>query len=147
MAKAGLNYGPCFVGMEDIIAGINDDVASATVRVKDTTSAAESAYAVHPAVLDMAFQSFTVASFRGQQRLFDKTCIPVSVDEIYIRGSETGAAGIDTSLHIQTKGSIDRLEVGRGDSVGLVDGKLAYSLKGLTGVALNKDDGISSPPI
>lgn len=150
MAKAGLNYGPCFVGMEDITAGIDADVATATVRVKDTVSAAESVYAIHPAVLDMSFQSFTVASFRGQQRLFNKSYIPISVDEIYINGSEKGAVGIDVPVHIQTKGSIDRLEVGHGDSVGLVDGKLAYSLKGLTVVALNKDDsksptGLSCP--
>lgn len=147
MSTAGLNYGPCFVGMEDIEAGIVEDVATATVKVKDTVAAVESPYAIHPAVLDMSFQSFTVASFRGQQRLFNKTYIPISVDEIYIRGAEQGSAGIDMPVHIRTKGSIDRLEVGRGDSVGLVDGKLAYALTGLTVIALNNDDGMFETPL
>ena len=63
MSRVGLNYGPRFAGLENLAASVVEKVAQA--HIADISEPAESLYALHPATLDLVFQSLTVATCQG----------------------------------------------------------------------------------
>ncbi|KAL2838941.1 hypothetical protein BJX68DRAFT_279537 [Aspergillus pseudodeflectus] len=88
MREMGLEYGPRFMGLNDMSAHPIEKRLVATV-VNDTPEAGkekpgESVYAVHPASLDCLIQAIIPATFNGLTRRFRSLGLPTYIDEIYV---------------------------------------------------------------
>ncbi|CAG8961993.1 hypothetical protein HYFRA_00014100 [Hymenoscyphus fraxineus] len=121
MSNVGLNYSGSFVGLKQISAAVDGNIAAASVI--DECKVTESHYALHPATIDLCIQLFSVALAKGQTRVFDHLCIPTYIEELYIRPSTK-----EMRLQAQTT---SKQNVITGNAHGIVDGETILELKGL----------------
>ncbi|KAI5460132.1 putative polyketide synthase [Mariannaea sp. PMI_226] len=131
MARIGLNYGPRFQGLQDITASVVDKVASG--RVTDRQEVSESPYPMHPATLDIIFQSWSVAQTNGIHRYVKTLSVPTFIEELYI--------GCVTSMAIDFNTSGDK----KAFSYGVCDGKPVFYLQGLKGTPLESGNPKDEP--
>ena len=120
MKRVGLNYGPHFQGLAEITTDPN--FGSATASLLDQKVDSETRYLIHPTTIDMFLQLFTVAVSHGSTRRLTKLCIPVGIEELYIRqgGSK-----------IEVEAVISRNSQGefRGNALATADGEVVMNLK------------------
>jgi acyl transferase domain-containing protein len=131
MSRVGLNYGPRFTGLEDITTSTAEKKAAMSVMDRQTDT--ESSYTLHPTTLDLILQSWTVASVKGEYRLFTKLFLPTFIEEFYIRPATSKKIKVNT-VAIGPSGTA------RGESYGVADGEVVYFLKGFKGTPLNHSD-------
>ena len=136
MSRVGLRYGPRFTGMNNIKASVVENVAE--VAVVDKQDVPESSYMLHPATLDLVFQSLTVAICRGIYRDFKTLFLPTFLEELYVGH----AAGKTIQVHTSAAGTPGAVD---GNSYGISDNEMVFSLKGFKGKAV-EDPGIQKPP-
>ena len=136
MSRVGLNYGPRFIGLTNITAGVGETVAAAAVV--DKQEIAESSYMLHPSTLDLFFQSLTVATCRGIYRDFKTLFLPTFVEELYV----DNGAGKTIQIHATAVSKPGTVE---GNSYGISDNEVVFSLKGFRGKAM-EDLGIQEAP-
>ncbi|KAL6872001.1 putative polyketide synthase [Trichoderma novae-zelandiae] len=86
MKKAGLNYGPEFQGLSDISAYPGRNTAACTIKNRDPTTGPY--YPLHPSIIDLALQAFTVAIADGLTRQLKHLCVPTYIGELYIRNGK-----------------------------------------------------------
>lgn len=132
MKRIGLNYGPRFQCLQDITAHPVHPVASANVQASPDLH--ESAYALHPTVIDQALQLFTVAMSNGLSRRLDKLAIPAVIGELYVGEMVGPSIAMEVEAHVTSKGAID------GSAVATSDGKLVLSLSDSTFNPLDTDN-------
>ena len=136
MSRVGLNYGPRFRGLSNITANVVRKEASA--EIVDKQDAAESLYALHPATLDLVFQSLTVAACQGIYRDFKTLFLPTFIEELYVGHVTRKIIKVDTV-------AAGRPGMVEGNSYGTSDELNVLSLKGFRGKAMD-DWGIQGPP-
>jgi acyl transferase domain-containing protein len=127
MTRIGLNYGPRFVGLENISCSPVKQVSS--VHITDVQDEHEP-YPLHPSTLDLILQSWAVASCKGEYRLLTQLFLPTFIEEfcvspvpgkqISVRTTATGLPG--TAL---------------GSSFGVVNGETVFSMKGFKGTKMD----------
>ena len=83
MSKVGLNYGAEFQGLSEISARPGANHAVATV-----SNSKEDGYLLHPRVIDLVLQAFTVAIADGLTRQLNRLRIPTYMDELYLTAGE-----------------------------------------------------------
>jgi acyl transferase domain-containing protein len=127
MTRIGLNYGPRFVGLEEIACSPAKQIAS--VRITDVQDQHEP-YALHPTTLDMMLQSWAVASSRGEYRLLTELFLPTFIEELCV----SPAPGKRISVQSTATG-LPGTAVG--DSIGISDGELVFRLKGFKGTRMD----------
>lgn len=120
MSRVGLNYGPRFVGMQDITA--SPAVQAAALTVKDQPDASEP-YALHPTTLDLILQAWGVAAVKGEARHMVQLSLPTFVEEFYIGN------GAGKTLRVNSS-AIGSPEAAVGYAHGVADGQVAFALKG-----------------
>ncbi|KAF7548169.1 hypothetical protein G7Z17_g7234 [Cylindrodendrum hubeiense] len=86
LQRLGLNYGPCFRGLDNVACQTKDRKAAATLR---ETSISESTYAIHPTTIDHCLQLFLPASCGGVFYRAEKLCVPTAVGELYLAGGRS----------------------------------------------------------
>ncbi|KAH7400779.1 hypothetical protein DE146DRAFT_653958 [Phaeosphaeria sp. MPI-PUGE-AT-0046c] len=134
MKSIGLNYGPRFQGLKNITAHPVKPVASANVQ--DDTELHESAYSIHPTVIDQTLQLFTVAMSNGLARKLDKLAIPAVIGELYIGGGGSLIA-MEAKANVTPKGAI------QGSAIATSNGKVVLSLTNSTFNPLETDSASS----
>ncbi|MDG2305441.1 MAG: type I polyketide synthase [Candidatus Binatia bacterium] len=77
LAATGLEYGPRFRGVKELYRGV--DEALGRIELSESEEAEASAYGVHPALLDAAFQVFG-ATFTGAERI--GTYLPATLEHV-----------------------------------------------------------------
>ena len=122
MKRFGLNYGPRFKGMRNITADVNHHWAVALVD--NFTDKTESTYTQHPCTIDLIFQLYSVAAFKGLSRLFSRLCVPSFIGELYIK-PVVDEILVEADARITSGGSI------HGDAVGISNGETVFKLKNL----------------
>ncbi|TVY80960.1 Highly reducing polyketide synthase FUM1 [Lachnellula suecica] len=122
MRKVGLNYGPCFNGLDKISAGVNEHTAVANVANFERED--ESPYAMHPGTLDPCFQLVSAALAYGQARKLNQMCLPTSIDFLSIRKSST-----EVRMFAETVSK--RKGVVVGNAFGAANGETVMRLRGL----------------
>lgn len=122
MKKVGLNYGPEFQGMSDISAYPGQNKGAATIKNRDPSLGPY--YTMHPNVLDLVLQSFTVAMADGLTRQLNKLCVPTYIDELYINNSDESSMRLGASAVSSITG------VAKGSATIMSGDKLVLSLKG-----------------
>jgi hypothetical protein len=135
MSRVGLNYGSRFIGLEDITASSAEKKAAMSIMDRQVES--ESSYALHPTTLDLILQSWTVASVKGEHRLFTKLFLPTFIEEFYVRPAMSKMIKVNT-VAIGPSGTA------RGESYGVANGEVVYFLKGFKGAPLNQQ-GMEKP--
>ncbi|TDZ32378.1 Highly reducing polyketide synthase gloL [Colletotrichum spinosum] len=126
MAKVGYNYGPLFRGMRTIKASVSSPAAAVEISDdRDVEGRIPSNYSIHPRTVDQVLQSLIVAFHSGQPRLINKLYLPTSIDEVFVSKSKTSATFDVSTLSTGTMGSF------QGDSVGNMNGKPVFFMKGL----------------
>lgn len=135
MARIGLNYGPHFVGLQDISCSPVKQVTS--VHVTDAQDEHEP-YALHPSTLDLILQSWAVASCKGEYRFLTQLFLPTFVEELRV----SPAAG--KRIRVRTTASgLPGTAVG--SSVGIADGEIIFTMNGFRGTKMD-DSFIQKPP-
>ncbi|KAE8354983.1 putative polyketide synthase [Aspergillus coremiiformis] len=124
MARVGLKYGPRFTGLGNIKASVIERVAAAEVTDRQEVDA--SPYMLHPATLDLVFQSFAVAECQGVYRTFTTLFLPTFIEELYIGD----AAGKDIQINTAALGKPGTVG---GSSYGISEGETVFYLKGFQG--------------
>ena len=138
MKHFGLNYGPRFIGLSDISTPVSSSEAVGTIS--DHVAANESPYQIHPCTIDVAFQLFSVSTFQGLPRLFNKLAVPTYIEELSI-GKPRGDIVVRAKTETSPNGSFF------GDAVGVSDGSVVFRLKNLRFSALTDDgDGQGHDP-
>ena len=79
MAERGLRFGPAFRGVSSLRLGKNEVLAR--IQSPDVVSSEQSAYFLHPAILDAALQGIANLLPEG-----NKTYLPMSVDSVRVFG-------------------------------------------------------------
>lgn len=121
MKRIGLNYGPSFQGLTDISAGPNCGTSVASLF--DQYRSGGALYQLHPTTIDMCLQLFTVGVAEGITRRLQKLCVPVEIEELYIRqGIPEMRAKVVASSSMN--GAI------RGDAVAMAGNEIVIQLKG-----------------
>lgn len=127
MTRIGLNYGPRFVGLEDISCSPAKQVSS--VHITDVQDDNEP-YALHPTTIDLMLQSWAVAFCKGEYRLLTQLFLPTFIEEL----SVSPAPG--KRIHVRTTATgLPGTAVG--SSLGVVDGQAVISLKGFKGTRMD----------
>ncbi|KAM0454086.1 hypothetical protein ACHAO4_004834 [Trichoderma viride] len=120
MKKVGLNYGPEFQGLSDISVYPGRRTAAATIKDRDPTLGPY--YPLHPSIIDLVLQAFTVAIADGLTRQLGQLCVPTYIDELYISNGQPemrlGTAAISSAT-----GAI------RGSATIMADNKVVLSLR------------------
>lgn len=124
MAKVGLNYGPAFSGLTEISAGVLEHTAVASVVLKPGEG--ESPYALHPTMLDMCFQLFSVAVAHGQSRDFDQLYLPTYIEELCVTRCNNSSR---TSFEVET---VSQQGVVTANARATVAGAILFQVNGLT---------------
>lgn len=136
MSRVGLNYTGKFARLDNIAASVTEPIASA--NVVDKQEVGESSYMMHPSTLDMVFQSLTVAKARGIYRDFNNLFLPTFIEELYVGDGSNKAIRINTA-------SLGKSDAVQGDSYGISNGEVVFSLKGFQGKPMiNSGADISS---
>ncbi|PTB36575.1 hypothetical protein M441DRAFT_62043 [Trichoderma asperellum CBS 433.97] len=86
MKKVGLNYGPDFQGLSDISVYPGRHTTAATIKNRDPTLGPY--YSLHPSIIDLVLQAFTVAIADGLTRQLRQLCVPTYIDELYISNGQ-----------------------------------------------------------
>lgn len=120
MKKIGLNYGPAFQGLSDISANPGHNSAAATIANQDQATGPY--YPLHPRIIDLVLQAFTVAISDGLTRQFTKLCIPTYIGELYV-----GNGAKNMRLGVAAQSSATGLL--RGSATIMADDRVALSLK------------------
>ncbi|KAH8802447.1 putative polyketide synthase [Xylogone sp. PMI_703] len=131
MSRVGLNYGQRFSGLKNIAASVTVNVARADIF--DKQEIGESLYMIHPATLDLVFQTFTVASTRGIHRNLKTLALPTFIEELYIGDTTTRAIQVNSAT-IAGKSGTDQ-----GDSYGISDDQMVFYVKGFRRAPLDID--------
>ncbi|RDW89916.1 type I polyketide synthase [Aspergillus mulundensis] len=138
--RVGLNYGPRFMGLKNITAGVTE--RSAVLDIADAPGdGSESSYPLHPTTLDIMLQSWTVAAFKGIYSSFSKSFLPTFIKELYV------GVGAGQEIHVKTTTSSHSAAAGRegveGQSYAVTnDGENVLVLKGFRGTPLpSEEDG------
>lgn len=136
-SRIGLNYGTRFQGLEAISA---DPVRPlAAMSVVDRQDEGEP-YTLHPATLDLILQSWAVAATCGQYRELTHLFLPTFVEEFYV-GCGTGQRIHGDTVSRGLRGTA------LGDSIGEVNGRLAYVLRGFKGTKMEESLGAHVPEL
>ncbi|KAL7786787.1 putative polyketide synthase [Trichoderma ceciliae] len=120
MKKVGLNYGPDFQGLSNISAYPGRNTAAATIKNRDPTRGPY--YPLHPSVIDLVLQAFTVAIADGLTRQLNQLCVPTYIDELYITSGQPEMR-LGTAAVSRATGTI------RGSATIMVNDKLVLSLR------------------
>ncbi|RFU76193.1 polyketide synthase [Trichoderma arundinaceum] len=120
MKKVGLNYGPEFQGLSDISAYPGRNTAAATIKNRDLTLGPY--YPLHPSVIDLVLQAFTVAIADGLTRQLKQLCVPTYIEELYINISHPEMR-LGTAAVSSLTGAI------RGSATIMANDKLVLSLR------------------
>lgn len=136
MSRVGLNYGPRFIGLENIRSSVKDKIAATDILDKQEDD--ESLYPLHPSTLDLIFQSLTVATCQGIYRTFTSLFLPTFIEELSVRNGKSKGIHVITSATGKT-GSI------QGESDGTSEGEAIFYLRGFRGKAM-EDSGMETPP-
>ena len=123
MKRVGLNYGPTFIGLTDISAGVTDTSAAAIIL--DQPESHESPYRLHPTTLDLAFQLLSVAACKGQSRVLDDIYLPSQIESLNVRG------GTRRQISVRTTVSVSPRYITANHCQGFSDGELMFSIKGM----------------
>lgn len=83
LKNAGLNYGGAFEGLAEISAGVIAKSGNASI------DAYQGPYLIHPTTVDMCLQLFSVAVSNGIPRRFDRVFMPVSIEALEVRKSNS----------------------------------------------------------
>lgn len=129
--RIGLNYGPRFIGMENISASPVDQKAALTVT--DRQSPGDN-YALHPSTIDLVLQSWSVAWAQGEFRRLDTLYLPSFVEQLYV------GENADNTINVQTT-SLGLPGTAIGESFGVVNDEVAFVLKGFRGTKLQVLEG------
>lgn len=127
MSKAGLRYGPHFIGMGELTASVSDNAASAVIQDRRDP---ESPYTLHPTTIDYIIQSSIVATHRGQPRSLKQSSLPTFIGEMYIKGNAA-----EKKIHVNT---IVQTQSARAH--GVVGNNLVFFLKGLEFSNLDREE-------
>jgi acyl transferase domain-containing protein len=127
MTRIGLNYGPRFVGLENISCSPAKQISS--VQITDVQDEYEP-YALHPTTLDLMLQSWAVASCKGEYRLLTQLFLPTFIEELRV----SPAPGKRISVRTTATG-LPGTAVG--NSFGVADGKTVFSMKGFKGTRMD----------
>lgn len=122
MKKVGLNYGPAFHGLEDISASPNDRVAVADIV--DHLETNETHYQLHPTVIDLCLQLFSVAMAKGRPHMWSQLFVPTSIAELYVHRAKS-AIRAEAAISSMSK------EVINGNAIALANGEVVVRMKGL----------------
>ncbi|KAL4977326.1 hypothetical protein BDW66DRAFT_150182 [Aspergillus desertorum] len=106
LSRVGLNYGPRFMGLKNITAGVTERSAVLDIA-DDPGDGSESPYPLHPTTLDIMLQSWTVAAFRGVYSAFNRSFLPTFIKELYV------GVGTGQEIHVMTTTSSHRAAAGR----------------------------------
>ncbi|UKZ55581.1 Type I Iterative PKS [Trichoderma virens] len=120
MKKVGLNYGPEFQGLSDISAYPGRNTAAATIKNRDPTIGPY--YPLHPSIIDLVLQAFTVAIADGLTRRLKQLCVPTYIDELYINNGQPEMR-LGTAAVSSATGAI------RGSATIMADNELILSLR------------------
>ncbi|KAL6825085.1 putative polyketide synthase [Trichoderma camerunense] len=120
MKKVGLNYGPDFQGLSNISAHPGRNTATATIRKRDPTMVPY--YPLHPSIIDLVLQVFTVAIADGLTRKLKQLCVPTYIDELYISNGQPEMR-LGTAAVSSATGAI------RGSATIMADNKVILSLR------------------
>lgn len=120
MKKVGLNYGPDFQGLSNISAHPGRNTAAATIRNRDPTM--DPYYPLHPSIIDLVLQAFTVAIADGLTRKLKQLCVPTYIDELYINNGQPEMR-LGTAAVSSATGAI------RGSATIMADNKVVLSLR------------------
>ncbi|KAL7798706.1 putative polyketide synthase [Trichoderma afarasin] len=120
MKKVGLNYGPDFQGLSNISAHPGRNTATATIRKRDSTMGPY--YPLHPSIIDLVLQAFTVAIADGLTRKLKHLCVPTYIDELYISNGQPEMR-LGTAAVSSATGAI------RGSATIMADNKVILSLR------------------
>jgi acyl transferase domain-containing protein len=123
MSRVGLNYGQRFSGLKNIIASVVGNVVGADIV--DEQGVEESLYMIHPATLDLAFQTFMVASTQGVHRKLKTLTLPTFIEELYVGDATRRAIQVNSAL-VAGRPGIDQ-----GYSYGTSDNEIVFYIKGL----------------
>ncbi|KAM0470501.1 hypothetical protein ACHAPX_009867 [Trichoderma viride] len=138
MKKVGLNYGPEFQGLSDISAYPGRRTAAATIKNRDPTLGPY--YALHPSIIDLVLQAFTVAIADGLTRQLGQLCVPTYIDELYISNGQPemrlGTAAISSAT-----GAI------RGSATIMADNEVVLSLRNGEFSPLESGDEYTTGPM
>jgi acyl transferase domain-containing protein len=128
--RLGLEYGPSFHGLQDIVVGVDQKVASATVVEGLTES--EPSYQLHPTSLTMVIQAIDAAMYHGQTRAIHTAFQPKYIEELYVGAG----AGKQIHINIVARTSPGNVVTGYGYGVNQSN-KLAVFFEGVTLSALD----------
>ncbi|KAL5084329.1 hypothetical protein Trisim1_012129 [Trichoderma cf. simile WF8] len=120
MKKIGLNYGPDFQGLSNISAHPGRNNAAATIKNRD--SVMDPYYPLHPSIIDLVLQAFTVALADGLTRKLEQLCVPTYIDELYINNGQPEMR-LGTAAVSSATGAI------RGSATIIADNKVILSLR------------------
>ncbi|KAI1817704.1 acyl transferase/acyl hydrolase/lysophospholipase [Poronia punctata] len=91
--------------VETILTLQNIATADMVDQVEKEEGQTEPFYMLHPATLDLAIQLFSVATSRGQPRLFDRMCVPTYFGEIYVNKAP-GTLNVQANANGNSRGII-----------------------------------------
>lgn len=134
LARIGLNYGPRFIGMENITASPVAD--SAALSITDRQHGRDS-YALHPSTIDLVLQSWSVASTRGEFSKLDRLFLPTFIEQFYIADNHGKTLNVHTA-------SLGLPGTALADSYGVADGEVAFVLQGFRGTRMESLTGSES---
>ncbi|MEA5516849.1 type I polyketide synthase [Nodularia sp. UHCC 0506] len=106
MSNYGLNYGPCFQGIQQIWR--QDGEVFAQIQLPETLGKIAQPYQIHPVLLDSAFQSFGAARLTNHQQ--DTTYLPVGLSSIKVYGRLDQKVWSHLLLKPETDSDPDSLE-------------------------------------
>ncbi|RYP44832.1 hypothetical protein DL768_008731 [Monosporascus sp. mg162] len=132
MRKVGMNYGPCFQGLQNISA--HPLRHSAVAHIANTTTKTDSVYQLHPATLDACIQLFTTAACKGQARSFGKApLVPTRFGKVYVKFPRTRV-----SVQVNAKPTLKRgIE---GSCFGVADNDVVLRMEDVKLVPLGDGD-------
>lgn len=136
MARVGLQYGPRFVGLKDMTSHPIRRVASALLHDAQD----DERYALHPATIDLIFQSWAVAATNGETRKMTDLFLPTFIEEFYI------GPGSGKTLRVNTSAS-GVPGTAQGDAYGVADGAVVFSLKGFKGTKIEDQEASQGPNV
>lgn len=129
MSRVGLRYGPRFVGLKAITAGVS--CSSASAFVENNKEDTESLYTLHPTTIDYVLQSSLVATHRGEPPSLRNAALPSFIEQMYV-----GVCTPGQSIHINTLAHDQST-----DAHGMAGEVLVFSLKGLEFTTLDSIEG------
>ena len=135
LSRIGLNYGPRFIGLQDITASPVEAVAAVTITDRQDEG---EPYALHPSTLDLILQSWSVAATHGEYRHLDTTFLPTFIENFFV-----GAAAGKTLQVQSTSRGIPGSALG--DSYGVVDGDIGFVMHGFKGTKMEGSLGQQAP--